>query len=413
MTLAPSTTSCYTVLRVASFAAAPGDPTMADIQQISLGEIVVHFQQLEDPRSTINQRHPLVSVVVIALLAVLAGAGGPTAIARWAALKEELLARVLDLPNGVPRKDVFRRVLMVLKPAAFQACFAGWLRSLRAEAAAETGVEQPVLAVDGKTARRSHDRKNGLGALHSVSVWASDFGLSLGQVACAEKSNEITAIPELLRLVDIKGAIITIDAMGTQKAIAEQIIDSKADFVLALKGNQETLHQAVIDYLDEQSKNDFADVKARRHLSTETGHGREETRSYIQMPVPKDLVGLEQWKGLKSIGVVVSACVRNGKETIETRYYISSLAVSVKLFAHAVRSHWGIENTCHWSLDVTYREDESRIRDQHMRENFAWLNRFTLSLLKQHPGLESLVMKRRSCGWNDDFLLEVLTGITT
>ena len=209
---------------------------MAEPQRVSLDEIVVHFQELEDPRSTINRRHPLVSVVVIALLAVLAGAGGPTAIARWAALKEEFLLQVLDLPNGIPRKDVFRRVLMVLKPAAFQACFAGWLRSLRTEAAAETGVEQPVLAVDGKTARRSHDRSNGLGALHSVSVWASEYGLSLGQVACAEKSNEITAIPELLRLVDIKGAIITIDAMGTQKAIAAQIVEGKAGLRAGAEG---------------------------------------------------------------------------------------------------------------------------------------------------------------------------------
>ena len=273
-------------------------------------------------------------------------------------------------------------------------------------------MEQPVLAVDGKTARRSHDRSKGLGALHSVSVWASEFGLSLGQVACAEKSNEITAIPELLRLVDIKGAIITIDAMGTQKAIAEQIIDGEADYVLGLKGNQETLHQAVIDYIDEQSENDFANVTARRHVTEETGHGRQETRSYIQMPVPQSLPGLELWKGLKSIGMVVSECLRNGKETVEIRYYISSLAVSVKRFAHAVRSHWGIENSCHWSLDVTYREDESRIRNKHMRENFAWLSRLTLSLLKQHPGRESVAMKRRSCGWSDDFMLEVLTGAT-
>jgi len=345
-------------------------------------------------------------------MAVLAGASGPTAIARWAALKEEFLVKVLNLPNGIPRKDVFRRVLMALKPGVFQACFANWLQSLRATAAAATGVEQPVLAVDGKTARRSHDRSKGLGALHSVSVWASDFGLSLGQVACAEKSNEITAIPELLRLVDIHGAIITIDAMGTQKAIAEQIIDGEADYVLALKGNQETLHQTVIDYIDKQSENDFANVNARRHVTKETGHGREETRSYIQMPVPQSLPGLELWKGMKSVGMVVSQCVRNGNETFEIRHYISSLAVSVKRFAHAVRSHWSIENTCHWSLDVTYREDESRIRDKHMRENFAWLNRLTLSLLKQHPGRESLVMKRRSCGWNEDFLLEVLTGAT-
>jgi predicted transposase YbfD/YdcC len=302
--------------------------------------------------------------------------------------------------------------LALLKPAAFQACFANWLQALRAKAAEASGVEQPVLAVDGKTARRSHDHSKGLGALHSVSVWASEFGLSLGQVACADKSNEITAIPELLRLVDIQGAIITIDAMGTQKAIAEQIIASGADYVLALKGNQETLHQAVIDYIDEQCENDFAHVAARRHLEQETGHGRQETRSYIQMPVPETLQGLELWKGLKSIGVVVSECVRDGKETIETRYYISSLAVRVKRFAHAVRSHWGIENTCHWSLDVTYREDDSRIRDKHIRENFAWLNRFTLSLLKQHPGRDSIVMKRRSCGWNESFLLEVLSAAT-
>ena len=247
---------------------------MMDSRRVSLDEIVAHFQELEDPRSTINQRHPLASVLVIAILAVLAGAGGPTAIARWAAYKEEFLVQVLDLPNGVPRKDVFRRVLMTLEPAAFQACFVNWLRSLREEAVAQTGVEQPILPIDGKTLRRSHDRNNGLSALHSVSIWASEYGLSLGQVACAEKSNEITAIPELLRLVDIKGGIITIDAMGTQKAIAEQIIAGGADYVLALKGNQETLHQAVIDYIDEQLEGDLAD--AQEHVTKEKGHGREE-----------------------------------------------------------------------------------------------------------------------------------------
>jgi predicted transposase YbfD/YdcC len=385
---------------------------MQDIQRFCLAEVVRHFEELEDPRSAVNLQHPLVSVVVIALMAVLAGANGPTAIAKWAALNQSFLVTALNLPHGIPRKDVFRRVLMALKPAAFQACFANWLRSLRAAAARATGVTQPVLAVDGKTARRSHDRKNGLGALHSVSVWASDFGLSLGQVACAEKSNEITAIPELLRLVDIQGAIITIDAMGTQKAIAEQIIEGEADYVLALKGNQETLHQAVIDHINEQWEDDFARVKARRHQTKETGHGREETRSYIQLPVPESLPGLALWKGLKSMGVVVSECVRNGKETVEVRYYISSLAVGVKRFAHAVRGHWGIENSCHWSLDVTYREDDSRIRDQNLRENFAWLYRLTLSLLKQHPGRDSLAMKRRSCGWSNDFLLKVLAGAT-
>ena len=383
---------------------------MADTRQIGLDEVVRHFEELEDPRSEINLRHPLLSVVVIALLAVLAGGGGPTAIAQWAVLKQEFLLQVLDLPNGIPSKDVFRRVLMALKPAAFQACFANWLQSLRAEATAATGVDQPILAVDGKTARRSHDRTNGLGALHSVSVWASEFGLSLGQVACAEKSNEITAIPELLRLVDIQGAIITIDAMGTQKAIAAQIIEGKADYVLALKRNQETLHQAVIDYIDEQLEGDLA--SAQEHVTTEKGHGREEMRTYLQLPAPEKLPGFMRWKGLKSVGVVTSRCLRDGKESIEVRYYISSLTVDVKRFARAVRGHWGIENCCHWSLDLTFREDESRLRARNLRENFAWLSRFALSLFKQHPGRQSLVMKRRSCGWSEAFLMEVVTGST-
>jgi predicted transposase YbfD/YdcC len=385
---------------------------MADVR-IDLEEITQHFHELEDPRSTINQKHPFVSVVVIALMAVLAGANGPTSIAKWAKLKAEFLLAVLDLPNGVPRKDVFRRVLALLQPAAFQACFTTWLTTLRQAAADQTGIAQPIFAVDGKTARRSHDHTKGLGALHAVSIWASEFGLSLGQVACAEKSNEITAIPELLRLVDIKGAIITIDAMGTQKGIAQQIVAQEADFVLALKGNQETLHDAVIEHIEQHSANDFADSAVRRHTTTETAHGRHEIRNYFHMPVPSNLADLELWPGVQSIGMVVSVGVRDGKESIETRYYISSLPVGVKRFAHAVRSHWGIENTCHWSLDMTFREDESRIRHQHLRTNFAWLNRFLLSLLKQHPGKDSLVMKRRACGWNDNFLLQVLTGTAT
>ena len=380
------------------------------VDQREIDDIVRHFEDLEDPRSEVNLQHPLISVVVISLMAVLAGATGPTAIARWAQLKADELLNVLPLPNGIPRKDVFRRVLSALKPEAFQTCFANWLASLRAGAAAATGIDQPILAVDGKTLRRSHDRRKGLGALHSVSVWASEFGLTLGQVATEEKSNEITAIPQVLKLVDLQGAIVTIDAMGTQKAIASQVVDSGADYVFGLKGNQSKLHEAVADYVVEQWENDFADAQARRHVTTEKAHGREETRTYIQMPAPTSLPGFHLWKGLLTIGLVVHDCLRNGKETHEVRYYISSLAMGVKRFAHAVRSHWGIENACHWSLDVTYREDESRIRDDRMRENFAWLNRFTLSLLKQHPSKDSVAMKRRSCGWDFDFMTEVLAG---
>lgn len=385
---------------------------MAKARHVGLDEVLGYFDDLEDPRDTVNRKHPLASVVVIALLAVLSGAGGPTAIARWAALKAEFLTRVLPLPHGAPGKDVFRRVLSLLQPAAFQACFANWLQSLREQAAEATGIGQPVLAVDGKTARRSHDRSKGLGALHCVSAWASEFGLSLGQVACDEKSNEITAIPELLRLVDIRGAIVTIDAIGAQKAIAEQAVEGGADYVLALKGNQETLHEAVVGYVNQHLDDDFAGVPARRHQEAEQGHGRAEYRSYIQMPVPEGLRGAEQWKGLRSIGMATSICVRDGQEVGETRFYISSLPVGVRRFARAVRSHWSIENGCHWTLDVTFREDESRIRGPQVRENFAWLNRFALSLLKQHPGRDSIAMKRRACGWSDDFLLQVLTGTT-
>jgi predicted transposase YbfD/YdcC len=385
---------------------------MAAIQRVGVDEILGHFQELEDPRSSINRQHPLVCVVVIAIMAILSGAGGPTAIARWAALKKDLLSTLLDLPNGVPCKDVFRRVLMALDPGAFQACFTRWLRSLRQAATEASEGDRPILAVDGKTARRSHDRASGLGALHAVTVWASDFGLALGCLACAEKSNEITAIPELLRLVGIEGGIITIDAMGCQKAIAAEVIDGKADYVLGLKGNQETLFEAVKAHVAEHADDDFARIDAQWHRSEETGHGRVEYRAYLHLEAPPDLPGLDQWKGLKSIGVVMAESLREGKWVAETRYYVSSLGIDAPLFARAARGHWGVENGCHWSLDLIYREDESRIREGRLRQNFAWLNRLTLSLLKQHPGTQSTIMKRRSCGWDDGFMLEVLTGNT-
>jgi predicted transposase YbfD/YdcC len=386
---------------------------MADTHHMGLDEVIRHFEELDDPRSDVNLKHPLASVLVISIMAVLAGAGGPTAIAKWAMIKADLLLGLLPLPHGIPQKDVYRRVLSTLKPEAFQVCFFDWLATLQSKAAAETGVEQPIIAIDGKTLRRSHNRKKGLGALHSVSAWASDFGLTLGQVATDEKSNEITAIPELLRLVNFEGAIITIDAMGAQTAIAKQIVEGNADYVLALKGNQGKLHQAVVDYVGEQMSNDFAGIGARRHVTKEKGHGREDTRIYVQMPAPKNLPGWNRWSGLLTIGVAMLTSVCQGKESVDIRYFISSLQMGVKQFARAVRGHWGIENSCHWSLDFTYREDESRISEAYARENIAWLNRFTLSLLKQHPGKDSIVMKRRACGWNDEFLMKVLTGQTT
>jgi predicted transposase YbfD/YdcC len=376
-----------------------------------LDEIVASFSTLEDPRSHINRKHPLPSILVVAVLAVLAGAAGPTAIARWAELKKELLTGLLDLPNGIPGKDVFRRVLMLLRPAAFESAFNAWIARLRDDATAETGVDQPIISLDGKSARRSHDAKNELGALHVVTAWAGEYGLALGQQVCEEKSNEITAIPELLRKIDVRGGIVTIDAMGAQKAIAEEVVRGQADYVLALKGNQESVHRAVIEHIDERLG---GDLEGAQELTTsDRGHGREEERTYLQLPAPEDLPGREEWKALKSIGVVTSRRVKGDQESIEVRYYLCSLAVDVGLFARATRGHWSVENACHWSLDVTFREDDSRVRERMLGSNITWLYRFTLSILKQHPDRRmSLIMKRRGCGWSDTFLMEVIAGLT-
>jgi predicted transposase YbfD/YdcC len=392
---------------------APTDSQCTDArsQRTCPKDIAQYFEGLPDPRSSINRLHPLSSVLVIAIMAILGGANGPTAIARWAKIKATFLGTCLPLPHGVPRKDVFRIVLSRLSPQVFQACFAQWLESLKLQALENRQIDRPILAIDGKTNRRSHDHAKGLGALHSVTIWASELGLSLAQVACAEKSNEITAIPEVLQLIDITGAIITIDAMGTQKEIAKEIINRKADYVLALKGNQGTLHEEVMNYIAQQLDNNFADVKARQHIEKETAHGREETRTYVQFPVPTESIKSKEWAGLATMGMVTRCYTQNGKPYSDVRYYISSLKMGVKEFARAVRQHWGTENGCHWTLDMIFREDESRIRGKQVRENFAWLNRLALSLLKQHPEKTSIALKRQSCGWDDNYLLQVLTGI--
>ena len=358
---------------------------MSKERRVELSEIISHFDELEDPRSSINRHHPLISVIVISLMAVISGADGPTAIRKWAESKNELLLKVLDLPKGLPSKDVFRRVLMALNPQSFQACFVSWLNSLQSESGSGPGSRR-TMAVDGKCLRGSHDRSKGLGPLHLVSVWLTEAGLTLAQTATDQKSNEITAIPEVLKLVDMTGAIISIDAMGTQPAIAGQIIDGGGDYVLALKANQGGLHDAVIEYVDEHVNDDFARINTRQHVETDDKHGRDETRTYIQFSVPPNLKGRSRWKGLRTIGLVVYYSVFGGKEITDVRYYISSLRLGVKQFARSVRNHWGIENTCHWSLDMTYREDEQRTRHRQLAENLAWLRRFTLSLIKQHPG---------------------------
>lgn len=377
--------------------------------------IVDFFGDLEDPRSTINRKHLLGDLIVICVCGVLAGADGPKAIGVWAQANAGWLRQHLQLPAGIPSHDTMGRLLALLKPAAFQSCFEKWIRSLRNRDDQDGSTETPVaevIAIDGKALRRSHDRKNNLGPLFLVSAWSVQQGISLGQLATEEKSNEITAIPELIDNIDITGATVTIDAAGCQKQIAAKIIDGGGDYVLALKGNQGNLHQAVQDWIIAQMENDFADVTVRRYEETVKGHGRVDHLMYFQFRVPDSLPGRTNWKGLRTIGVAIRISRQGDKETSEVRYFISSLRLGVKRFAQAVRGHWRIENTLHWCLDVTFREDESRLRHRHAADNIAWLRRFAISLLKQQHDKESIAMRRRMAGWNTKYLTQVL-GMTT
>lgn len=372
--------------------------------------ILEYFKDLHDPRSTINRKHLLGDLIVICILAVIAGADGPKAIGIWAESNAAWLKERLPLPHGIPSHDTIGRLLAALKPSAFQSCFDAWISSLRltTQEDQQDSSQGERIAIDGKTLRRSHDRGRGLGPLHMVSAWSVERGISLGQLATDEKSNEIRAIPELIEQLEITGATVTIDAAGCQKSIAKKIVDGGGDYVLALKGNQEKLHKATMAYILEHMENDFADVTARKYEEVVKGHGRTDTLVYYQLPVPNDMPGRQAWKNLRTIGVAIRMSESGDKHTSEVRYYISSLRLGVKRFAAAVRGHWSIENSLHWCLDVTFREDENRTRNRHAADNLAWLKRFAISLLKQQTDKESIAMRRRMAGWNCDYLAQVL-----
>lgn len=366
------------------------------------------FQDLPDPRSTVNQKHLLGDLIVICVCGVIAGADGPKGIGIWADSNADWLRQHLALPNGIPSHDTVGRLLAALKPSAFQSCFEKWIQSLRND---DTSNDE-VIAIDGKALRRSHDRKNNLGALFLVSAWSVQNGISLGQLATEEKSNEITAIPDLLDKIDVNKAIVTIDAAGCQTNIAAKIIDGGGDYVLALKGNQEKTHKDVLSWVLPHVENDFADVAMRKHEEIVEGHGRVDRLIYYQIPVPDELPTRNRWKGLRTIGVAIRLSSKAGKVTQDERFFLSSLPLGVKRFANAVRGHWAIENTLHWCLDVTFREDESRLRNRFAADNVAWLKRFAISLLKQRKDKESVAMRRRMAGWNTKYLAQVL-GIPT
>lgn len=381
---------------------------MKNVEEADAISILEFFQDLPDPRSSINRKHLLGEIMVICICGVLCGADGPIAIGMWAASKGDWLKKVLKLPHGVPSHDTLGRVLATVKPAAFQECFAKWIAQLQITSTSQDAAAVKHIAIDGKALRRSYDKRKNLGPLFLVSAWSVECGVSLGQLATEEKSNEITAIPALLENLDVQGAIVTIDAAGCQKNIAQQIVDGGGDYALALKGNQGNIHKETEAWVLKHMENDFAEVTAHKLEVTEKSHGREVTYWYTQLPVPESLRGREQWAKLQTIGVAVRHCRVGEKDIYDTRYYLTSLPLNVKQFAQVVRGHWAIENTLHWCLDVTFREDESRLRNRIAGDNMAWLKRFAIGLLKQVKSKESIAMRRRMAGWNDAFLTQVL-----
>lgn len=371
--------------------------------------LVEALAAIPDPRRQCqNLRHRLVDVLVLGFCGVLCGSEDFVEIAAFGRSKEDFFRRFLELPHGIPSHDTFRRVFQAVCPHALQRGLIQWLQDVRPLAPAADG---EVIAIDGKTLRRTFDRAQGLGALHLVSAWATANGLTLGQVAVDAKSNAITAIPRLLELLDLNDCVVTIDAAGCQKDIAAQIVAQDADYVLALKDNQPTLHDQVSDYFLEQLEAEGPARKLRGHRQTETGHGRTETRETFVAPASPAMAAAGVWVGLASVVMVIRHCVDHttGKTSDAVRYFISSLPAKVKRLAGAVRQHWGIENGLHWVLDVAFNEDRMRQRDRHGIENLALLNRLAVSLLRHDQTVKAGVKcKRKTAGWEDNYLLHLL-----
>jgi predicted transposase YbfD/YdcC len=363
-----------------------------------------HFARLKDPRLNRCKRHLLIDIVVIAICAVICGADSWPQIALFARKRLDWLKTFLSLPNGAPSHDTFARVFALLNPEAFQACFRQWMQAL----AEHLGVKQ--IAIDGKTLRRSGAAASGLGPLHLVSAWATQNHLTLGQMAVDGKSNEITAIPKLLELLDLHGALVTIDAMGCQKEIARGVVEAGGDYVLTVKDNQPHLLADIQECFAAALENDFAGLKHDSYQTKDKGHGREEARYYDVIYEPEKIRNKEAWAELSVIGMCMSERTVGEKTSQEVRYFIGSRKASARVYGKAIRNHWGIENGLHWVLDVTFREDDNRVRDRNAAENLAELRRVAVSLLKQHPSKQSIASKRLEAALDTDFLEEILRG---
>jgi predicted transposase YbfD/YdcC len=362
-----------------------------------------HFADLTDPRRR-KVIHPLINIVTIAICAVIAGADDFVSIVSWARQKRDWLARILDLEAGIPSHDRFNAVFKALKPAEFEKCLLSWITSLHEVTAGQ------VIAIDGKTLRQSFDKAAGKSAIHMVSAWATASHLTLGQVVVDAKSNEITAIPKLLELLEISGCLVTIDAMGCQAEIAREVVRGGADYVLAVKGNQPTLHDGIKAFFLDHLEDDFARVEVSRHETIEHGHGRDEHRTYYVCDLPEDLPDRSRLAGLKRIGLAISDTVRGDKACDDVRHYILSKKQSARSFGAAVRGHWGIESM-HWQLDMTFGEDRSRTRKGHADANFSILRRTALSLFKNVARLMvGMNNTRLIAAWNEGYLEKVLFG---
>jgi len=370
------------------------------------GEAIVfldYFKDLPDPRQLGKVVYPLAELLLLCLLAVLGGAETFVDIARFGEKKLGLLRRFRPFHDGTPSHDHLGDIFATLDAEKFQRCFVAWVAAL-------TGASADVIAIDGKTLRRSYQKKGAKAPIHMVSAFAARQRLVLGQVKVAEKSNEIVAIPALLDMMAIEGAIVTIDAMGCQREIAGKILDKKADYILALKGNQGTLRTDVEIFAVEQKANGFKDTKVSRHQTVDGDHGRIETRTYTAI---HDVAWLQQrhdWPGLRGVVMVESTREIGDKIERETRFYITSLVLLAHALGPVIRSHWAIENSLHWVMDMIFRDDECRVRTEHAPANFTTLKHMAHNLIRKAPGKDSLRLKRKVAAWDDDFLASLIAA---
>jgi predicted transposase YbfD/YdcC len=374
-----------------------------------IASIEHHFATLDDPRIDRSKLHSLLDIVVIAICAVICGADDWVAVEMFGKAKHDWLKQFLELPNGIPSHDTFGRVFGALDPEQFQSCFLNWI------SAVSEITQGQVIALDGKTLRRSHDKTLGKKAIVMVSAWATANGLVLGQRKVDEKSNEITAIPELLQALEISGCIITIDAMGCQKEIAADVVAQDADYVLALKENHGNLYEDVELLFDDLEESQFSAYEYDCERTVNKGHGRIEIRQCWTISDPdvlRYLRGTKDWEKLTSVVKVQAERRTTQKTTIEDRYYLSSLAGDAQKLLDATRTHWGIENSLHWVLDIAFREDECRVRKGYAAQNLATLRHIAVNLLRQEKTAKvGTKSKRLRAGWDEDYLLKVLSGL--